>query len=464
MPAPLSFHALARVSMVAVAVGGPLVDGSCDAADRSAGTPEVIVFNDNGAWSWFEDERAVVDAAGGKLLVSSVANAAGTGGSSRDGNVEVVAYDLATGAVERAVLHPALQADDHNSAALYVRPDGRYVAMYSKHATDRLSRWRVTDRPGDVTAWEPEATPRPRRAGDVLEPLPPRATATGCTASPGPPGAIPTSSSPTTGASTWRSVVACSTGPGARTSATPTDGAGRIHLVTTDQHPADYANRIYHGVVVDGRLLRSDGTVVDADVFDPHAAAPQRLTEVHRGTDRDHAWTIDLAVDDRGRPSAVFSVSTEPGGARQQATGVAGTHRYYYARYDGTDLVRPLPRPRRTASCTATSPSTPAWSPSTRTTRDRVFVSTDVHPATGRPLVSAADGRRHHELFEGEDDRWRRDVAVATHHRRLDRRQHPPDRARLGLAPHRAAVAARHLHHVPGLRPRRRRNHHARRI
>ena len=40
-----------------------------------AGT--LIEFNDNGAWSWFEDERAIVDVTAGKIIVSSVANGAG---------------------------------------------------------------------------------------------------------------------------------------------------------------------------------------------------------------------------------------------------------------------------------------------------------------------------------------------------------------------------------------------------
>jgi hypothetical protein len=31
----------------------------------------------------------------------------------------------------------------------------------------------------------------------------------------------------------------------------------------------------------------------------------------------------------------------------------------------------------------------------------RVYVSTDADPATGAPLVSAADGRRHWEIFAG---------------------------------------------------------------
>jgi hypothetical protein len=32
---------------------------------------------------------------------------------------------------------------------------------------------------------------------------------------------------------------------------------------------------------------------------------------------------------------------------------------------------------------------------------DVVYISTDAHPATGAPLVSSADHRRHHELFRG---------------------------------------------------------------
>src|SRR5262245_4072731 len=72
--------------------------------------PDPVVLNDNGGWSWFEDERAVIDQAHGTLLVSSVANASGTGGGLRDGNVEVVAYELATGRAERTVLHAGLEA------------------------------------------------------------------------------------------------------------------------------------------------------------------------------------------------------------------------------------------------------------------------------------------------------------------------------------------------------------------
>ncbi|MDE3057422.1 MAG: hypothetical protein KGJ59_05650, partial [Bacteroidota bacterium] len=54
----------------------------------------LIQFNDNGAWCWYQDERAVVDTAQGKLIVGSVASDNGAGGSSREGNVEAVVFDL----------------------------------------------------------------------------------------------------------------------------------------------------------------------------------------------------------------------------------------------------------------------------------------------------------------------------------------------------------------------------------
>ena len=61
----------------------------------------------------------MIDPVAGVLLVGSVADASGSGGASRDGNVELIVHDLATGCTRRIVLHPGLEADDHDSAALY---------------------------------------------------------------------------------------------------------------------------------------------------------------------------------------------------------------------------------------------------------------------------------------------------------------------------------------------------------
>jgi hypothetical protein len=165
-----------------------------------------------------------------------------------------------------------------------------------------------------------------------------------------------------------------------------------VHLITTEQHPDDYANAIYHGVVTGNRLLRSDGGIVDTDLTDDRAFRPDQLTKLFVGDEFVRAWTIDLQIDSTGHPYAAFSVHSVEAG-----------HRYYYARFDGAQWhVRPMARagsalyaaqPHYTG-LVALHPHDP----------DRVFVSTDVHPLTGAPLVSARDDSQHHELFEGITD------------------------------------------------------------
>ena len=56
---------------------------------------EVIAFNDNGGWCWYQDERVIVH--DGKLIIGSVANRSGTDGQNRHGNIEVSVYDIEAG-------------------------------------------------------------------------------------------------------------------------------------------------------------------------------------------------------------------------------------------------------------------------------------------------------------------------------------------------------------------------------
>src|SRR3954469_25861104 len=83
--------------------------------DQVAGN--LITFNTNGGWSWYQDERVIVDKSAGKLLMSSAADASGTDGSSRNGDIDLVSYDIASGQTNRFVLHAGLGADDHDAAA-----------------------------------------------------------------------------------------------------------------------------------------------------------------------------------------------------------------------------------------------------------------------------------------------------------------------------------------------------------
>ncbi|HEU4840221.1 MAG TPA: hypothetical protein VFT09_02235, partial [Ilumatobacteraceae bacterium] len=102
------------VALVTLAIATPWTASCIDdgpVANVHEGT--VVVLNDNGAWCWFQDERAVVDVAAGRLLVGSIADARGTGGLSRDGDVDVVAYDLTAGTTTRHTLHAGLGGNDH---------------------------------------------------------------------------------------------------------------------------------------------------------------------------------------------------------------------------------------------------------------------------------------------------------------------------------------------------------------
>src|SRR6516164_2770456 len=78
----------------------------------------LIELNDNGAWSWFMDERAIVDR--GKLIVGSV-RAVGTFRSGKDdpdwGNVEVSVLEINSGVTRRTVLHRHFEQDDHDNPA-----------------------------------------------------------------------------------------------------------------------------------------------------------------------------------------------------------------------------------------------------------------------------------------------------------------------------------------------------------
>jgi hypothetical protein len=50
---------------------------------------ELITINNNGHWSWFMDERVIVDQETETILTGSVANMEGEDGAARNGNVEV---------------------------------------------------------------------------------------------------------------------------------------------------------------------------------------------------------------------------------------------------------------------------------------------------------------------------------------------------------------------------------------
>jgi putative BNR repeat neuraminidase len=366
----------------------------------------VIPLNDNGAWSWFMDERVIVHE--GKLIVGSV-RAVGdfrNAGDADWGNVEVAVYDLASGVSQRTVLHRHFEQDDHDGPAFLPLPDGRLLALYTKHGTERRIYFRFSE-PHNPLVWGSAAefdTPGadvPARGDNVTYSNPFRL----------PSGRIlnffrgphhdPNYMYSEDSGRSWRYGGRLLRGRGGYSPYLKYafDGRGTIHFVVTDDHPRNYDNSVYHGFVRDGNVYLSDGTR-RAKLSDSTAVelAAWDMTQVFRG-DADHVgWVIDLELDAQQRPYVVFSVQRDGRGLPRGQGGF--DHRFHYGRWDGSTWrvheiayagTRLYPGEDDYTGLAALDPNDP----------NVVYISTDADPVTGAPLSSQADGQRHRELYRG---------------------------------------------------------------
>ncbi len=408
----MSLHPLPERSSRHAAIGLLLAFASC----ATAPTPnfvagEMIELNDNAGWCWFQDERALVD--GCTLIAGTVADDKGPNGAARTGNIELSVFDLATHEVRRVLLHAGLQDDDHNAPALMRLPDGRYLAVYGKHGGDSLMRWRISTAPGDASAWQPEQQLdvgaaytyqnlfRLRAEGDRIYNF-----HRGY-------GYNPNYALSEDGGRSfhyggrllaWTPADSEINGAGRPYPRYAGDGEEAIHFITTEDHPRNFDNSIYHGFLRDGQLRDSHGTPVAALSSGRDAdAGPTAFTQVFQGTADEVAWTVDLELDGAGLPVAIFSVQHGDGKVKKDSAAGGETLHYYYARFDGAAWrVQFLAH----AGTRLYSPEVD-YSGLAAIDPDRpevVYISTNANPRTGVPLISAADGLRHYEIYRGRSD------------------------------------------------------------
>jgi hypothetical protein len=378
------------------------------------------VLKPNGGWCWFQDERAVI--AGGKLIFGSVAGCDRAGRAA--GDVEVTSHDLSTGKTEFATLHPRFQTDDHDAPALLVLPDGHILATYQSHGQTKglvgpdLMRWRRTLQPHDISLWTEERTlavgagvsysnlfQLAAEGGRIFlfhrgvgfNPNYLVSTDDGATFRYG--GRLlfwPRQSEGDprfTGINGGRPYVKYAQ-----------HGDATIHFVATEDHPSSYDNSLYHAFIRGGQIHHSDGRVIAP--LSPSAETPVRppdLTCIFRGAVDQVAWMCDLHVDGDGRPRVVFSVQRGGAAGRGKRGNAADGMdlRYHYARWDGaawqvSEIAHAGSRlyagEDDYAGLAAVDPQHP----------DTVYISTNADPVTGAPLISAADGLRHWEIFRGD--------------------------------------------------------------
>jgi len=298
----------------------------------------LIQFNDNGAWCWYQDERAVVDTVEGKLIIGSDASRSGYGGDSRNGDVEGYIYDLETGSLRRRKFRDT-GCDDHNSPAFLVRPDGQYLTVYADHYDD-YSRYRIFN----GTNWEGEQLfdwstipggtdfsttysnlfflPAEGRVYNFVR----------CYAR------SPNMLVSTDQGDTW-SYGGLLTEPDVSIGYVngyfkySGNGYDRVDFVCTEHHPRDYNTSIYHGYILNGQSFNSEGTLMDGDISDKSAPTPAEFTLVFAANTivqdivMTRCWTIDLQNYDDDTIATIF---------KARADNSEMDHRYFYARYDGS--------------------------------------------------------------------------------------------------------------------------------
>jgi hypothetical protein len=344
--------------------GPPPAPGACTTLPTTpvpAGS--IVQFNDNGAWSWYQDERAIVDKAARKLIIGSVAYAPGT---ARDANIEAVVYDLATKKGTRTNLGK-LTDDDHDAPAFAIRPDGQYVAVWSTHRTDCNTYYSIYNGTSwaaqKIFDWTPLGCPWDGTAGATTE------------------DAITYSNVWYMGTALYDVARSVNTSPNLLSSADngqtwsyygrltkPPSKIGyvagyykywgnntdRIDFVGTEAHPRDFDNSLYHGYISGGQVFDSTGNVIDSSLSGPapgtgtampmtNAVDVNQYTPVFKtgttinGVMLTHAWNQDMVRYADGTIAVILQGRVA---GSWPANAAAGTYdpdkRIIYARFDPT--------------------------------------------------------------------------------------------------------------------------------
>jgi hypothetical protein len=308
---------------------------------EGAPTAQLITFNDNGGWCWYQDERVIVDTKNNRMIVGSMS---GTGG--RAGNVEAVVWDLTTKTGKNTVLNK-LSTDDHNTVAFTLTGSGDVAAMWATHrencnsyfaTLDAAGTWSKTSTyswSGDGCPWEGASTNMVTYANPWLMASENNRLYSGVRS-------VETSPAFLTSTDNGKSW-----GFHGRLTSSPQqgyvagyykywgNGTDRIDWVGTDAHPRDADNSLWHGYIQGGGVYGTDGTVIDDTFGDKTAQNINKYTQVFKtgstvgGVKLEHMWNHDIV---RYADGSIVIL----GQGRVTGTGADDPDkRHVYSRWDG---------------------------------------------------------------------------------------------------------------------------------
>ena len=295
-------------------------------AGEGRARPALHVFAEGGAWTWFNDERAIF--VGPYLYVGYVDTA---------GYSSVSAYPvdstLETGR-QSFRLSSFQEIDDHNNPALLRLQDGRTLAAYAHHGSTSYWNWRFENEQPARVEWSPE------QQTDALA-LPHGATYNNLFQLAEESGRTynffrgigydPTFMTSEDGGRSWSAPRHLIESGGSSTRPYVkyvSDGQRRIDLLYTPGHPQHKAeNDVYHLYYQEGALHRSDGTrICRIEAKGCLPIQPEEGTRVYEASEAGRGWVWDVEYAEDGAPVGVYTT------ARGDTLG--NPLHYRYARFD----------------------------------------------------------------------------------------------------------------------------------
>lgn len=301
----------------------------------------------NGAWTWFNDNQAIV-LPNGRHLVGYVKS---------DGNIAAMNFDPVSASGNEIILSGtgAVEIDDHNNPSFTPLGNGNIFTAYSRHEPDKFWFRRTS------------STSDPRVLADFSTqsqgPTMPRNNSYSNAFRLSAENRIyhfsrsinynPTLTTSTDEGQTWSTPVQfIRTGTGDKRPYVrySSNHNNRIDAIYTDGHPRDITNSLYHLTISSGAVRRSDGSLIrstsqlpvlhdapdlerGSPIYTYSAAAWGAGQGPNDWIPSGRAWSWDIHRGSGDQPVAVFTVRVA------NVTGTGWNHNriyYYYARWDGS--------------------------------------------------------------------------------------------------------------------------------